>query len=91
MALLYIRIDISLNNSDSFFMSMVNGWFCHSCKDDIGNNVKGVGDVPPEHADHEIQHQNSMSKCNICERLSGGYRENTMCYDPKCEGTFIII
>ena len=67
---------------------MTKGWFCHSCTDDIGNNVKGVGDVPSEHSDHSIQHQDTMTACNTCGRLSGGYREDTRCYDPKCNGRF---
>ena len=70
---------------------MVKGWFCHDCNDNIGNCVKGLGDVSLKHRNHKIQHQSSMTKCNSCELLSGGYREDTMCYDPDCKGRFKLI
>ena len=69
----------------------MKGWFCHDCTDDIGNNVKGLGEVPKQHKGHGIQKQDSMCKCNVCGRLTGGYREDTMCYDSKCEGRFVLI
>lgn len=70
---------------------MVKGWFCHDCLDDIGNNVKGLGNVPSDHKGHAIQTQPSMTKCSMCPRLSGGYREGQKCYNPNCEGKFKLI
>ena len=70
---------------------MQKGWICNDCDDGI-SNIMGLGDIPDEHKSHNCGYEaTGMAKCDKCERLSGGYRDGTMCYNPECEGRFRVL
>lgn len=51
-----------------------------------------LDDIPDEHKNHRCHVEaTGMSKCDVCGRLSGGYRNTTMCYNPDYTEYFRIL